>query len=401
MATGNGVLEVDEVLELALEVTAEVVHVQIVGVLAEGVLDLTTNTLHTEKGEGDEGHEGDGVPAEVPDEGEGEGESVQVHDLTPIFSLNVIRQGKEVVRDEYQSTQRSRVEEKSLSEKAREWDLQVDRVGEGDGGEDDTLHVGKDIGHGVDGSQKVSNQRALNTTSTGFAQNPKRQSIGNLEGQGHLTLIVSRANGPGVLVVVTLTISKSLVMNNLDLNVVSSGAGGETFGEEVFEIEVADTKLLTQMVLDRDGVGEEELDDEDLLVIVRVVEFGQSVRGGVLAVGADLSRVATKEVETVAGGSNGGSSGGAGGRGSSGERDIGSGSVDLMVGLLHTDPDHARKVTHLNIQRRPQLATLPETIIGSVGTERQDQTDNDGQRRNYCVCFLFVFFCYRGVKKEK
>lgn len=85
MATGNGVLEVDEVLELALEVTAEVVHVQIVGVLTEGVLDLTTDTLHTEKGEGDEGHEGDGAPAEVLDEGEGEGESVQVHDLTPIF----------------------------------------------------------------------------------------------------------------------------------------------------------------------------------------------------------------------------------------------------------------------------------------------------------------------------
>lgn len=85
MGTGNGVLEVDEVLELALEVAAEVVHVQIVGILAEGVLDLTTDTLHTEQSERNQGHQGDGAPAEFLDESEGKSESVQVHNLTPIF----------------------------------------------------------------------------------------------------------------------------------------------------------------------------------------------------------------------------------------------------------------------------------------------------------------------------
>ena len=85
MGTGDGVAEVDEVVKLLLEILTEHVHVQIVGVLSEGVLDFAGNTLHTVKGEGDQGHQGNSVPAQELEESEGKSHAVQVNNLTPII----------------------------------------------------------------------------------------------------------------------------------------------------------------------------------------------------------------------------------------------------------------------------------------------------------------------------
>ena len=73
MATGDGVLEVDGIVEFALQVPAELVHMKIVLVLAKGVLDLATDGLHTKERERDQAHQGDSQPAQDFKEGEGQG----------------------------------------------------------------------------------------------------------------------------------------------------------------------------------------------------------------------------------------------------------------------------------------------------------------------------------------
>lgn len=117
MSTRDSVLEVDGVIEFSLEVRTELIHVQIVGILAERVLNLGRDGLHTEQRERNQAHQGNRQPAQSRQECEGQSQAVEINDLT-----------------------------------------QVDAIGHGDGCEDDTLHVGKDIDHGVDASEEGSDQ---------------------------------------------------------------------------------------------------------------------------------------------------------------------------------------------------------------------------------------------------
>lgn len=88
VATGrDGVLEGDKVIELTLQVTAELVHAQIVGIVTEGILNLATNAFDTEECERDQQHNRDKQPAQLIDECEWKSQAVQVHDLTPIVPM--------------------------------------------------------------------------------------------------------------------------------------------------------------------------------------------------------------------------------------------------------------------------------------------------------------------------
>lgn len=70
MASRNSVLEGDSIVQLPLQVTTELIHVQIILVFSERVLDLATNGFHSKEREGYEAHQGDGEPAQNVQEGE-------------------------------------------------------------------------------------------------------------------------------------------------------------------------------------------------------------------------------------------------------------------------------------------------------------------------------------------
>jgi hypothetical protein len=84
VARGDGVLEGDKVIKLTLQVTAELVHAQVVGIITEGVLNLATDALHTKERERHQAHNRNSQPSQGINECEWKSQAVQVHDLTPI-----------------------------------------------------------------------------------------------------------------------------------------------------------------------------------------------------------------------------------------------------------------------------------------------------------------------------
>lgn len=54
------------------------------------------------------------------------------------------------------------------------------------------------------------------------------------------------------------------------------------------------------------------------------------------------------------------------------------------IGLfLDADPDDSGHVTDAGVHSGPDLATLPETVVCSVGSEGQNQTDDNTEGWNY------------------
>lgn len=51
--------------------------------------------------------------------------------------------------------------------------------------------------------------------------------------------------------------------------------------------------------------------------------------------------------------------------------------------LLDPDPNHTGNVPDRGIHGRPDLATFPKSIISRVGSEGENQTDDDTQRGDY------------------
>lgn len=77
-------------VQLGLHVADDGVHLDVVAVVAEGVLELRADALDAVQREDDERDDGNGPPAEVVDHGEGQHAAVEREDLFLVDSADVV-----------------------------------------------------------------------------------------------------------------------------------------------------------------------------------------------------------------------------------------------------------------------------------------------------------------------
>jgi len=190
-----------------------------------------------------------------------------------------------------------------------------------DGRQQDPLQITKTIDHGGQGHGTLTLIRDINQIPVLDIVDPEGQLVRNLQWQGHGRVGVVPLNHPIVFVRPQML----TMVHILGPQTRRGFARDEIFREKTLKVTVRSPVFGAKMMFGGDSKGQQHVDGSNLLIV-------------------DPRR-----------------------------------SIGL---LLDPDPDHAGHVPDTGVHGRPNLATFPETIIGRVGSEGENQTNDDTQRRD-------------------